>query len=89
MERKDIEKVYTPEGWVSNMAIATKKSDDIRICLDARQNNKAIIPEKYLIPTIDTLIDKMSGSAVFSKTHLKESYTQIELDESSRSSQPS
>ena len=57
MEREDIEKVYTPESWVSNMAIATKKSGNVCICLDARQINKAIIREKYTIPTIDTLKD--------------------------------
>ena len=84
MEREDIEKVYTPESWVSNMAIATKKGGDIRIFVDAQQINKAIIHKKYSIPTIDTLIDEMSGSTVFSKIDLKEAYTQIELDESSR-----
>ena len=40
MERKDIEKVYTPESWVSNMTITTKKSGHIRICIDARQIKK-------------------------------------------------
>ena len=85
MEREDIiEKVYTPESRVNNMVITTKKSGNIGICLDARQINKAIICKKYPLPRIDTLIDKISGSTVFSKIDLKEVYKQIELDESSR-----
>ena len=46
---------------------------------------KAITREKYPIPTINKLIYKMSGSTLFGKIDLKEAYTQIELDESSRS----
>ena len=34
-----IEKVETPETWISNM-VTPKKNGDVRICLDARQLTK-------------------------------------------------
>ena len=41
--------------------------------------------ETYPIPTLDLIIDKMQGAKIFSKLDLKEAYTQLELDEQSRS----
>jgi len=64
--------------------VTPKNNGDVRFCLDARQVNKAIIREKYPIPTMDALINEMSDAKVFSKIDLKEAYTQIELHEQSR-----
>ena len=79
-----IEKVDTPEGWISNITVTPKPNGDIRICLDAREINKVIINEKFPIPTLDSLIDEMADSKIFSKIDLREAYTQIELDDQSR-----
>ena len=57
---------------------------DNRICLDAREINKAIQKEKFPIPTVDSLLDSMSGCKYFSKIDLKNAYTQIELSEEAR-----
>jgi hypothetical protein len=75
----------TPTSWVSQMVVVPKqKSDDIRICIDMRRPNEAVIRERYPIPTIDEVMLDMNQSTVFTKLDMNMGYHQIELDESSR-----
>ena len=41
--------------------------------------------EKFPIPTLDSLIDNMSGAKYFLKIDLKNAHTQVELSEQARS----
>ena len=41
--------------------------------------------EKFPIPTLDSLIDNMSGAKYFLKIDLRNAYTQVELSEQARS----
>ena len=69
---------------MSNVVIVRKKSGDIRLCLDLRQVNKAVIPDAYPIPSLEELMSEFNGSPVFSKLDLSQGYLQIPLDKSSR-----
>ena len=79
-----IESVTGPQEWVSNLVATPKSNGAVRLCLDARILNTAIERETHPIPTLETIIDDMNGSKVFSKIDMKEAYTQIVLDEESR-----
>jgi hypothetical protein len=79
-----IEPVEGPTPWVSPVVIVPKKNDDIRLCVDMRRANKAVIRERHPIPTVDEILDRMNGSCVFTKLDLKSAFHQIELDEKSR-----
>ena len=79
-----IEKVNTPQEWLSNIVVTPKSNGDVRICLDARQINKAILREKFPIPTIDSITDEMSEAKIFTKIDLREAYTQIQLSSKCR-----
>ena len=70
--------------WVSNMVIARKANGAIRICVDLTDVNKAIVPDRYPLPTIDELSEFFAGSRFFSKIDLKWGYLQVQLHESSR-----
>ena len=61
-----------------------KNSDDIRICVDMRQANKAIRRTRHLIPTLEELRHQMNGANKFSKLDLKNGFHQLELHPSSR-----
>ena len=80
-----IEKVEGPTPWVNPVVVVPKAKDtDIRLCLDMRMANRAIIRGRYPIPTVDELLHDMNGSVVFSKLDLKWGYHQMELTEQSR-----
>ena len=69
---------------VSPIVIVPKPSGDIRLCVDMRRANEAIIRERHPIPTIDEVLQSMNGSTVFSKIDLKWGFHQLELEEDSR-----
>lgn len=79
-----IEPVNKPSSWVSPMVPVLKPDDDIRICLDMRAANKAIIRENHPLPTMEQLIPKFGKATVFSKLDVKNAFHQVELEENSR-----
>ena len=80
-----IEKVTKPTDWVSPIVIQTKRdSEEIRLCVDMRQANRAIKRTRYVIPTIDEIRHKLNGAKWFSKVDLRNGYHQLELEEKSR-----
>ena len=68
----------------SPIVVVSKKSGDIRICVDLRRPNEAIIPDKYPLPNIEELLSELNGAKVFSKIDLKSAYHQVDLHEDSR-----
>ena len=85
MEKDIIEKVDGPSPWVSPVVVTPKPNGDIRLCVDMRRANEAIIRERHPIPTIDEVLEQLNGSTVFSKIDLRWGFHQVELSEDSRS----
>ena len=52
--------------------------------MDLRRVNKAVIPGKHPLPTIENITGEFHGSTVFSKLDLKQGYLQLPLTEESR-----
>ena len=75
--------VDEPIDWKSRMVVATKKSGDIRICIDPRPLNKALKRELYQIPTIEEALPKLSKAKYFKKLDLASGYWHVVLDEDS------
>ena len=53
VEKQIITPVTEPTRWVSSMVVVQKKDNQIRICLDPRDLNKAILRSHYPLPTIE------------------------------------
>ena len=79
-----IEEAVGPTPWVSPIVIAPKKHGDIRLCVDLRRVNEAIVRERHPMPTTEELLHEVNGSTVFSKIDLKWGFHQVELEEESR-----
>ena len=72
--------------WVSPIVVAPKPKspNEVRICVDMREPNRAIKRTRYIIPTVDDIIVDLNGAKVFSKLDLVKGYNQLVLAESSR-----
>lgn len=79
-----IEPVNGPSDWISPLVPVLKSDGDVRICVDMRQANRAIIRGKHPLPTMEQLIPKFRNAKIFSKLDLKSSFHQLELSEDSR-----
>ena len=75
-----IERVDGPTPWVSPLVAVPKPNGEVRVCVDMRQANQAILRERHPIPTVEETLQELHGAAVFSKLDLKWGYHQIELD---------
>ena len=79
-----IEKATGPTTWISSSHVVPKKNGDIRLVIDARPVNKAIIRRRHITPTIDDVASKLHGSKFFSKVDLQDAYKQILIAPKSR-----
>lgn len=87
LEEQDIiEKVTGPTEWVSRIVTPPKPKNpsEIRVCVDMRDANKAVLRTRHVTPTIEELVSDLNGATVFSKIDLRSGYHQLELDPSSR-----
>jgi hypothetical protein len=56
-----------------------KKDGTLRICVDYKALNKATMKNRYPLPRIDDLFDRLSGAKVFSRIDLRSGYYQINI----------
>ena len=76
-----IEEITTPTDWCAPMVPVQKKSGQIRICTDFKKLNEAVKRERYILPTLDDLLHKLSGAKIFSKLDATSGFWQLPLDE--------
>ena len=79
-----IEPAAGPTPWVYPVVVVPKSQGDIRLCIDMRRANEAILRERHPIPTVDEILQSLNGSKVFSKLDLRWGYHQLELTDDSR-----
>lgn len=79
-----IEPLEGPTSWVSPVVVVPKANEEIRLCVDVRRANEAIIKERHPIATVDDVLHSLNQSTVFSKSDLQWGYHQVELDPDSR-----
>lgn len=75
-----IEAIDDPTDWCAGMVTVMKKSGAVRICTDFKKLNLAVKRERYVIPTLEDLLRKLDGSAVFSKLDATSGFWQLPLD---------
>ena len=85
LESQDIiERLNDQTPWVCPVIVVLKPNGDIRLCVDMRAANNAIVRERHPIPTVDEILYKMNGGEWFSKMDLRYGFHQLELEEGSR-----
>ena len=78
-----IELATGPTEWCSPLHAMVKKDKSLRVCVDMRKVNEAILRTRHPIPTLDDAIEQIAEakSTIFSKVDLNQGYHHIELDE--------
>ncbi|KAA3670036.1 uncharacterized protein DEA37_0010048, partial [Paragonimus westermani] len=78
-----VTKVSHPTQWINQLAIVVKKNGSLRLCLDPRELNKVIIPERYSLPSPEEIFARMQGAKYFSFLDATQGFHHIKLDEES------
>ena len=78
-----ISKVEGPSEWVSSLVIVEKKDGSLRMCLDPKDLNKAIIRDIHKAPSIERISSTLNGCKVFSVIDLSSCFWQKKLTEES------
>ena len=61
------------------MIFVDKKDGTQRMCVDYRSLNEVTIKNKYPLPRIEDLFDRLRGAKVFSKIDLRSGYHQLRI----------
>ena len=58
-----------------------KKDGGLRLCVDYRGLNRVSVKNRYPLPLISEILDRLSGAKYFSKVDVKDAYYRIRLRE--------
>ncbi|GJW31220.1 putative reverse transcriptase domain-containing protein [Tanacetum coccineum] len=67
--------------WGAPMLFVKKKDGSFCICIDYRKLNKLTVKNRYPLPRINDLFDKLQGLSVYSKIDLRSGYHQLRIRE--------
>ena len=73
------------KGWIRRskspisapIVFAQKKDGSIRVCIDYQNLNKVTIKNRYPLPLIRELIDRLVGASIFTKLDVQQAYHRI------------
>lgn len=75
-----ISRVDQPTEWVSNLIAVTKPNGSLRICLDPKYLNEALLVPKCEIPRCDDIFAELFDKRYFTVFDLKDGFWQVKLD---------
>ncbi|CAN4118036.1 unnamed protein product [Withania somnifera] len=70
---------FSVSPWGAPVLFVKKKDGSMRMCIDYRRLNKVTVRNKYPLPRIDDLFDRLRGATVFSKIDLRSGYHRLRI----------
>ena len=80
---KVIVKIEEPTQWVNPIVIVEKPNGKLRICLDPRDLNTAVMREHFQLPTVEEITCRLSEAKYFTVLDASSGFWQLKLDEAS------
>ncbi|XP_039610078.1 uncharacterized protein K02A2.6-like [Polypterus senegalus] len=74
-----IEPVTDPTDWCAPIVPVLKQNGRVCICVDLKKLNETVKRERYVLPTAEEIIAKLSGATVFSSLDAASGFWQIPL----------
>jgi len=74
-----IQRSSSPAG--APILFAKKKDGRLRLCLDYRALNRASVKNRYPLPLISEMLDRLQGARIFTKLDLRNAYHLIRIKE--------
>ena len=75
--------VAEPTPRISSIVVVPKKNGALRICLDPKDLNKAILREHYPLPTIENIATHLHGAKMFTILDVSKGFWHVLLDKPS------
>ncbi len=82
--KQDVIEPVDASEWVSPIVVTRKKDGGIRLCVDLREPNKAVVVDSFPLPHMKEMFANLCGATVFSTLDLQSAYHQVTLHEDSR-----
>ena len=82
LDQAFIEESKSPFG--AGVLFAKKKDGNLRLCIDYRGLNKITVVDRFALPRIDEMLDRMQGATYFTKLDLSQGFHQIRVFEDLR-----
>ena len=60
-----------------------KKPGKLRVCIDPKEQNKAIRNPKYQMPTLEEILPNLAHARIFTVSDAKDGFHQVKLDQQS------
>lgn len=72
-----IEKVDGPSEWISPVVVVPKSDNDLRICIDMRRANEAVLRENHPLPCFEDFLPHLGQAKWFTKLDIKNAFHQV------------
>ena len=79
-----IEKVTGSSPWISPIVVTRKRNGKIRMCIDLKRVNEAVIANGHPLPHMQEMLDNLSGAKFFSCLDMSQAFHQLELHDDSK-----
>ena len=66
--------------YASPVVLTSRKNGDPRLCVDYRVLNKKIIRDRYPLPLVEDILNKLQGAEIFSTLNLKDAFFHVPLE---------
>ena len=84
LETGVISPVDQPTDWCAPMVVTPKSNGKVRVCVDLSKLNEFVKRENHPLPAVDTTLERLAGSTVFTKLDANSGFWQIKLAWESR-----